>query len=124
MLQKLLILALRWQILSKPELQICNNLHFLQKVASSECSEDRPSIVFEDQLATEEECINFCQTFAASALGCSFAAWTGSSLGGKCVLYNEAFADFIANCELLSGPPDLSGCPVDDPTESSCDGVR
>ena len=43
---------------------------------------------------------------------------------GTCVLYNEPFADYLANCERLSGPPDVSGCSVDSPEESSCDGVR
>jgi len=94
------------------------------EVASSECSKDQPSVVFEDQLASEQECVNFCKTFAASALGCSFAAWTKGALGGKCVLYNEDFAEYIGHCELLSGPPDVSGCPVDDPSEGSCDGIR
>ena len=43
---------------------------------------------------------------------------------GTCVLYNEAFSDYLANCRLHSGPPDVSGCAVDDPEENSCAGMR
>ena len=43
---------------------------------------------------------------------------------GTCVLYIESFAKFISHCQLLSGPPDVSGCSVDEPEENSCDGIR
>ena len=97
----------------------------LGKVASSECSRDQPFIVFEEQLENEAECTQMCENYASvSALGCSFAAWTQGPILGKCILYNEDFADYLANCQLLSGPPDVSGCPVDHPTEGSCEVVR
>ena len=95
------------------------------KVASSECSRDESFIVFEEQLETEDECTSICQNFASiPAIGCSFAAWEEGPLMGTCVLYKEAFADYIAHCQLLSGPPDISGCSVDNPEENSCHGVR
>ena len=94
-------------------------------MASSECSRDEPYIVFEDQLETEDECISICQNFAAiPAIGCTFAAWEDRPLMGSCVLYKEAFADYLAHCQLLSGPPDVSDCPVENPEENSCNGIR
>ena len=81
----------------------------------------------EFHLETEEECISFCQTYSAiPALGCTFAAWEASSgaSGGMCTLYKETFAMYIGHCQLLSGPPDIAGCSVDDPDENSCHGIR
>jgi len=95
------------------------------EVASSRCDRDDSQLVFESQLSSEQECIDLCQVFSTTTKGCSFAAWTPEPpLGGKCLLYREKFADYLAHCEVLSGPPDVSGCHVDDPPESSCDGVR
>ena len=96
---------------------------FNMQVASSECSRDQPQIVFEEQLESEEECLGICEIFAPVP-GCSFAAWTKGPVLGKCTLYKESFADYIGHCRQLSGPPDVSGCSVEDPKESSCDGVR
>ena len=31
---------------------------------------------------------------------------------------------YIGHCQLLSGPPDIAGCAVDDPEENSCHGIR
>ena len=54
-------------------------------MSSSECSRDQPSIVFEDQLETEEECVTLCQTYASiSVIGCTFAAWEAGVVLGKC----------------------------------------
>ena len=80
----------------------------------------------ERQLENEQQCIDLCEAFSfISAYGCSFAMWKETpGLGGKCVLYSEPFADYLRHCEQLSGPPDISGCSVDDPEESSCDGIR
>ena len=50
--------------------------------------------------------------------------YSNNQVGGKCVLYKEAIAGYFANCQLISGPPDVSGCAVDDPEEHSCDGMR
>ena len=95
------------------------------QVSSSECSRDQPSIVFEDQLETEEECVTLCQTYASiSVIGCTFAAWEAGVVLGKCTLYKEPFANYLAHCQLLAGPPDVSGCSVDHPAENSCDGIR
>jgi len=96
------------------------------QVASSECSRDQPDIVDEFHLATEEECVAICQTFAAVPdIGCTFAAWeAGGVSGGLCTLYKETFANYIGHCQLLSGPPDIVGCSVDDPEENSCHGIR
>ena len=94
-------------------------------MSSSECSRDQPSIVFEDQLETEKECVALCQTYASiSVIGCTFAAWEAGVVLGKCTLYKEPFANFLAHCQLLAGPPDVSGCSVDHPAENSCDGIR
>ena len=75
------------------------------KVTSSECSRDGPFIVFEGPLEHEEDCRTLCQTYAnIPALGgCTFAAWKAGSVLGTCLLYNEPFADYIANCFLLAG---------------------
>merc|ERR1712012_492132 len=95
------------------------------EVSSSECSRDQPAIVFEDQLETEEECVTLCQTYASiSVIGCTFAAWDAGVVLGKCTLYKEPFANYLAHCQLLAGPPDVSGCSVDHPAENSCDGIR
>ena len=92
----------------------------MSKVSSSECSRDQPSIVFEDQLETEKECVALCQTYASiSVIGCTFAAWEAGVVLGKCTLYKEPFANFLAHCQLLAGPPDVSGCSVDHPAENS-----
>ena len=82
--------------------------------------------MLEAHLETEQECIAICQTYSAiSAFGCSFAAWEASGAsGGMCILYKETFAKYIAHCQLLSGPPDIAGCSVDDPEENSCHGIR
>ena len=94
-------------------------------MSSSECSRDQPSIVFEDQVETEKECVALCQTYASiSVIGCTFAAWEAGVVLGKCTLYKEPFANFLAHCQLLAGPPDVSGCSVDHPAENSCDGIR
>ena len=94
-------------------------------MSSSECSRDQPSIVFEDQLETEKECVALCQTYASiSVIGCTFAAWEAGVVLGKCTLYKESFANYLAHCQLLAGPPDVSGCSVDHPAENSCDGIR
>ena len=106
---------------------VCEELIFISpsKVTSSECSRDQPSIVFEDQLETEEECVSLCQTYAnIPVIGCTFAAWEAGLVLGTCTLYKEPFANYIAHCQLLSGPPDISGCSVDHPEENSCDGIR
>ena len=81
--------------------------HSLPKVTSSECDRDGPFIVFEDKLESEEQCTSLCQTYANIPLlgGCTFAAWKAGSVLGTCILYNEPFADYIANCMLLAGPP-------------------
>ena len=93
---------------------------FLLQVSSSECSRDQPAIVFEDQLETEQECVALCQTYASiSVIGCTFAAWEAGVVLGKCTLYKEPFANFLAHCQLLAGPPDVSGCSVDHPAENS-----
>ena len=98
---------------------------FLLQVSSSECSRDQPAIVFEDQLETEEECVALCQTYASiPVIGCTFAAWEAGVVLGKCTLYKEPFANYLGHCQLLAGPPDVSGCSVDHPTENSCDGIR
>ena len=96
------------------------------QVASSGCSRDEPFIIEEFQLENEGQCRDICESFAEiGALGCSFSMWEEKSvLGGKCTLYREPFADYIAHCKQLSGPPDISGCSVEDPVESSCEGVR
>ena len=94
-------------------------------MSSSECSRDQPAIVFEDQLETEEECVALCQTYASiSVIGCTFAAWEAGVVLGKCTLYKESFANYLAHCQLLAGPPDVAGCSVDHPAENSCDGIR
>ena len=98
---------------------------FIVQVASSGCSKDEPFIVFEEQLATEPQCADLCQSYSSTVIGCSFAMWVKTQgLGGKCVLYKEPFANYLAHCKQLSGPPDISGCSVDQPEESSCDGLR
>jgi len=99
--------------------------HPCAEVASSRCDKDDSQLVFESQLSSEQECTDLCQVFSTTTKGCTFAAWSPEPpLGGKCLLYKEEFADYLAHCEVLSGPPDVSGCHVDDPPESSCDGVR
>ena len=55
---------------------------------------------------------------------CSVMIKSNIKVLGTCLLYNEAFSDYLGNCQLLSGPPDVSGCPVDDPEENSCGGMR
>ena len=55
---------------------------------------------------------------------CSVMTKSTNQVVGTCVLYNEAFSDYLANCQLLSGPPDVSGCAVNDPEENSCAGMR
>ena len=96
------------------------------KVASSECSRDQPDIVEEFHLEKEEQCIAICQTYSPIPdVGCTFAAWKPSGgSGGMCTLNKEPFAMYIAHCELLSGPPEIDGCSVDDPEENSCHGIR
>jgi len=95
------------------------------QVTSSECSRDQPFIVYENQHESEEECISICHTFAAiPTMGCTFAAWKPGVVLGTCTLYNEPFADYIANCQLLAGPPDISRCSVENPEENSCDVIR
>ena len=97
----------------------------MSKVTSSDCSRDQPFIVFEDQLESEEECVSICQVYAnIPTMGCTFAAWEPGVVLGTCILYKESFADYIANCQELAGPPDISGCSVENPAENSCDIIR
>ena len=118
------------------------------KVASTECSEDEPFQVYKNYLGDEAQCVDICETYAnIQDIGCTFSRWikgqvgysqkialivcdvfpfesTNQVSGGLCILYNEAFSDYLANCQLLSGPPDVSDCPVDHPEENSCAGMR
>ena len=97
----------------------------LIKVTSSECSRDEPFIVEERTFASEEECVALCQAFTSiPSLGCTFAAWEDLGAFGTCILYKEPFADYISHCQQLSGPPDTSGCSVENPEENSCDVIR
>ena len=97
----------------------------LFKVTSSECSRDEPFIVYENTFATEDECITLCRTFSTiPSVGCTFASWEDLGAFGDCILYKEPFADFISHCNQISGPPDISGCSVENPEENSCDIFR
>ena len=81
--------------------------------------------MFEDQLEREEECVSICQNFAnIPTVGCTFAAWQAGVVLGTCILYKEAFAEYLAHCQLLSGPPDTSECSVENPEDNTCDGIR
>ena len=75
--------------------------------------------------------------FVRTRLGCSFSSWSPKET--RCRLYDEPLARFIglaqkytkykntvifSNCLLHGGPKGLGGCPVDQPAESSCEGVR
>ena len=100
-------------------------LSILQKVASTECDPDQPSIVFEGSMASEEDCVELCNFYANSAsFECTFAAWEKKTLMGICHLYNEPFSTYLSHCDVISGPPDVSGCLVEHPDENSCHGVR
>ena len=97
----------------------------LQKVASTECDPDQPSIVWEEPMASEQDCVDLCNVYAnIASLECTFAAWEKKTLMGTCHLYNEPFSTYLSHCDVISGPPDVSGCLVEHPDENSCHGVR
>jgi len=92
------------------------------EVTSTEYTSDGPSMVFEESLDDEDQCTSICDAYSVTPIGCTFAHWT--SVGGKCRLYNEPLSEYLSHCLLLGGPPDLGDCPVTNPEDSSCDGLR
>ena len=69
--------------------------------------------------------MTLCQTYASvPSLGCTFASWEDIGIFKTCTLYKEPFASYLSHCHQLSGPPDTSGCSVENPEENSCDIIR
>jgi len=76
-------------------------------------------------MASEQDCVDLCNVYAnIASLECTFAAWEKKTLMGTCHLYNEPFSTYLSHCDVISGPPDVSGCLVEHPDENSCHGVR
>ena len=117
----------KWKENTKQAAKFVKNIELSihQKVASTECDPDQPSIVWEEPMASEQDCVDLCNVYAnIASLECTFAAWEKKTLMGTCHLYNEPFSTYLSHCAVISGPPDVSGCLVEHPDENSCHGVR
>ena len=79
-------------------------------------------MVLQETLEDEDQCRSICEVYSKTPTGCTFANWT--SYSSTCRLYNEPLSTYLGHCQLLGGPPHLGDCPVTQPDDNSCDGLR